>query len=170
MATQEIVKPSASRAVPQSFTEQMFEPISRLRGEIDRLFEDFPARWPALQLDRLTPRLQIPVPAMEMTETGKAYKISVEVPGMEAKDIEVSVEDEMLVISGEKTDEREEKERDCYRSERSYGAFERRVALPSAADADKIKATTKNGVLQITLPKDEKAAAKKRKIEIQAGK
>jgi len=169
MATQETTAVAPARTTPRSFTEQLIEPFARLRGEVDRLFEEFPARWPSLQFDRLVP--QLPTPAMEMTETDKAYKISVEVPGMEAKDIDVSFENDMLVVSGEKREEREEKERDCYRSERSYGAFERRVALPPAAIADKIKAKAKNGVLQITIPKDAKAAASnKRKIEIEAAK
>lgn len=153
-----------ARAEPRSFTEQLIEPLSRLRSEVDRLFEDFPTRWPSLHVERLS---RLPVPAMEMTETAKAYKLTVEVPGMDASDIEVNVEDEMLVVSGEKKEEREEKERDFYRSERSYGAFERRIALPPAADADKVKAKAKNGVLTITLPKSPKADANKRRIEIE---
>lgn len=169
MATQETTTTVPARAAPRSFTEQLIEPFSRLRSEVDRLFDEFPARWPSIQFDRIAP--PVPMPAMEMTDTDKAYKISVEVPGMEAKDIDVSVENDMLVVSGEKKEEREEKERDCYRSERSYGAFERRVALPPAAVTDKIKAKAKNGVLQITIPKDAKAAASnKRKIDIEAVK
>lgn len=155
------------RTTPRNFTEQLIEPLSRLRGEVDRLFEDFPTRLPAFQFDRLIPRM--PTPAIEMTETDKDYKISVEVPGMEAKEIDVTVQDDMLVISGEKKEAHEEKERYCYRSERSYGAFERRISLPSAAEADKIKAVARNGVLQITLPKNEKATSKRR-IEIEAAK
>jgi HSP20 family protein len=112
----------------------------------------------------------MPVPAMEMTETDKAYKLSVEVPGMEASDIEVHVEEDALVVSGEKKEEREEKERDYYRSERSYGSFERRIALPPGADAQKIKAKAQNGVLNVTLPKSAKAEAQKRRIEIEAAK
>ncbi len=169
MATQESTAVAPVRTAPRSFTEQLIEPFARLRGEVDRLLEEFPARWPSVQFDRILP--QLPTPAMEMTETDKAYKISIEVPGMEAKDIEVSVENDMLVVSGEKKEEREEKERDCYRSERSYGAFERRVALPPAAMADKITAKAKDGVLQITIPKDPAAAeSNKRRIEIEAAK
>lgn len=159
--------PTRTTTTPRSFTEQLIEPLSRLRGEVDRLFEDFPARWPAFQMDRLVPRM--PVPAMEMTETEDAFKLTVEVPGIEAKEIDVSVEEDMLVVSGEKKEEREEKERDYYRSERSYGSFERRIALPPTADADRIKARASNGVLHITLPKSEKAQQNKRRIAIEAG-
>lgn len=153
------------RSAP-SFTEQLIEPLSRIRSEVDRLFEDFPGRWSSMQFARFAPRM--PLPAVEMTETDKAFKLSVELPGIEAKDVDVTVEDDMLVISGEKKEEREEKEKDYYFSERSYGSFERRIALPPAADAGKIKARAKNGVLQITLPKNEKAGQNKRRIEIDA--
>lgn len=152
------------RSEPRRFSEQVLEPFTRLRGEVNRLFEDFPNRWPPFQFDALAPRLQMP--AMEMTETDREYKISVEVPGMQAQDIDVSVQDDMLVISGEKKEEHEEKERHCYRSERSYGAFERRLSLPPTAEAEKIKAVSKQGVLHITIPKNGKAAQKHR-IEIQ---
>src|SRR5690606_30185043 len=109
----------------------------------------------------------MPIPAVEMTETDEAYKLAVEVPGVDVKDIEITVDDDMLVISGEKKSEREEKEKDVYVSERSYGAFERRIALPPAADRDKISANAKNGLLQITLPKSPKAQESKRKIAIE---
>ena len=149
-----------------TFTEQLIEPISRLRDEVDRLFSEFPMRWPALRVGRALPAMLSP--AVDITETDEAYKVSVEVPGMEAKEVEVSVDDTTLVISGEKKEEREEKKKGYYLSERQYGSFERRIALPSGADAGKIKATTKDGVLEITLPKTEQAKQAKRKIPIQA--
>jgi HSP20 family protein len=125
-----LTRPPARRI--GALTEQLVEPLSRLRGEVDRLFDDFPMRFPAaFSFGRLGATL--PVPAVEMTETEKSYKISVEVPGMEASDIEVGVEDDMLVISGEKKEEREENEEGYSLSERSYGAFERRIELPPTA-------------------------------------
>lgn len=148
-----------------AFTDSLIEPLSRLRGEVDRLFDGLPARWPRLDFSRFAPTL--PVPAVEMTETGKAYKLSIEIPGMDASDIDVSVEGDVLVVSGEKKEEREEKEKGYSYSERSYGAFERRIELPPAADAQKIRAKVRNGVLQITLPKDKKAASNRRRIEIE---
>jgi HSP20 family protein len=159
------VKAPTRRAVP-ALTDSLIEPLSRLRNEVDRLFDDFPARWPSFQFGRFAPSMLMP--AAEMTETEKAYKLSVEVPGMDAGDIEVSVEDNMLVVSGEKKEEREEKEKGYSYSERSYGAFERRIELPSGVDPDKIKAEVRNGVLRITLAKDQKAAASKRRVEIKA--
>jgi HSP20 family protein len=149
--------------------EQFVEPFARLRNEIDRVFEDIPARFPAFAIpSRLTALL--PTPAVEMTETDKAYKVSVEVPGIAPKDIEVEVEKGLLVIKGEKKEEREEKERHFARSERSYGAFERRISLPADAELDKIAAKTADGVLKITIPRDKKAAPARRKIEIKGAK
>ncbi|HEX9806657.1 MAG TPA: Hsp20/alpha crystallin family protein [Alteraurantiacibacter sp.] len=149
-----------------SLVEQFMEPITRLRDEVDRVFDDFPMRWPAFA--RLPARFGalLPTPAIEMTETDKAYKINVEVPGIPASEIEVEAEKGLLVISGEKKEEREEKERDCVRSERSYGAFERRIALPRDADLDAIEAKASDGVLTITVARDRKAAPERRKIEI----
>jgi HSP20 family protein len=149
--------------------EQFMEPITRLRDEVDRVFDDFPMRWPALA--RLPARFSalLPTPAVEMTETDKAYRINVEVPGIPASEIEVEAEKGLLVIRGEKKEEREEKERDCVRSERSFGAFERRIALPRDADLDTIEAKASDGVLTITVARDSKAAPVRRKIEIKGG-
>lgn len=160
------VKTPTGRSLP-ALTDTLIEPLSRLRTEVDRLFDDFPTRWPPFQLGRLTQAM--PILAADMTETDKAYKLAVEVPGMDAEDIEVSVQDKMLVISGEKKEEREEKEKGYSYSERTYGAFERRIELPAGADPENVKAEIRKGVLRITLPKDRKAAAKSRRIEVKAG-
>lgn len=149
-----------------SFTDQLVEPLTRLRGEVERLFDDFPSRWPAFGFGGVVASL--PTPAIEMKETAKAYKLTVEVPGMEPGDIDVAVDDHMLVISGEKREERDEKEEGYLYTERSYGAFERRIALPAAADAGRIEAKVKKGVLEIRLPKSGKAESGKRKVEIKA--
>jgi HSP20 family protein len=154
----------ATRPSP-SFTDGLIEPLSRLRSEVDRLFDDFPFRMPTLQFGRLTQGLN--VPAVEMTETGKAYKITAELPGMAAENVDVSFEDGMLRIAGEKKEEREENERGYRLSERSYGSFERLIDLPAAADDTKIKARFKNGVLTVTVPKDEKAEPSSRRIAVE---
>lgn len=156
------VRSPIRRALP-TFTDSLIEPLSRFRNEVDRLFDDLPGRWPPFQLAG-----RLLVPSVEMTETGKAYKLSVEVPGMEATDIDMQVDDNAIVISGEKKDQREEEETSYSYSERSYGAFERRIELPKDADAKSIKAKVRNGVLQVTVPKDLKAANSKRRIAVEA--
>lgn len=167
MAREDTLTAKAPARRPSSpFTESLIEPLSRLRTEVDRLFADFPSRWPRLEFAGLPAAM--PVPAVDMTETDKAYKLSVEVPGIEPADIEVSVDGDMLVISGEKKEEREEKEKGYLYSERSYGAFERRIELPVGADAEAIKARVHKGVLRITLPKNDKAESGKRRITIDA--
>lgn len=153
-----------SRRTPQSFTDHLIEPLSRLRGEVDRLFDDFPFRLPSL---RLGPGTEMTVPALEMTETKKAYKIAAELPGIDPDAVEISVDKGMLRIAGEKQEEREQDEQGYRVSERSYGAFERTISLPEGADADRIKARCRHGVLTITIPKDEKAATAARRIAVE---
>jgi HSP20 family protein len=148
------------------FTGSLFEPLTRLRSEVDRLFDGLPARWPSLDFAALAPAM--PVPAVEMKETARTYRLTVEVPGIDPEDIEVHVEGEMIVISGEKNEEREEQDENYLYSERSYGAFERRLEVPPGADAGKIKAHVRKGVLQISLPKSGKTANNKRRIAIDA--
>lgn len=152
--------PVAKRELPD-FTEQLIEPFTQLRSEVDRLFESFPFRLPPLKLGRFAA-----VPALEMTETGKAYKITAEIPGIDPNDVEVTFEDGLLRIAGEKKEEREENERGYRLSERSYGAFERIVELPSAADPDKIDAKFKNGVLTVSIKKTGKDKSNVRRISI----
>lgn len=165
MPRQELLdKPLTRRNLP-SFTETFVEPLSRLRGELDRLFDDFPARWPAAKFTLPSGLL---VPAVEMTETKKAFKLTVEVPGMEAADIEMHVHDGGIFISGEKKERREDEEKGYSYSERSYGSFERCIALPQGTDEKGIKAKIRNGLLEITVPKKADAAAKRQRIEIQS--
>ncbi|WP_185960226.1 Hsp20/alpha crystallin family protein [Erythrobacter insulae] len=146
-------------------TDYLREPFSRLRGEMDRMFDEFPPRFPAVRFGTRY-LASVPVPAVEMTETDKDYRISVEVPGIPHEDIDLAIEDDMLVLKGEKKEEREEKERDYSISERSYGSFERRISLPQDALADKIEANTENGVIKIIVPRNEKASPERRRIEI----
>lgn len=159
----------APKAKETNLIEQFMEPLARLRDQVDRAFDDFPVRFPAFAIPSGLAAL-LPTPAIEMTETDKAYKVTVEVPGIEADKIVVEAEMGLLVIKGEKTEEREEKERDFTRSERSYGAFERRIALPADAELDKIHAKTINGVLKIKIPRGAHSENARRKIAVESAK
>lgn len=150
----------AKRQTPD-FTEQLIEPFSQLRTEVDRLFGSFPFRLPTLQLGRFAAS-----PAIEMSETEKSYKITAELPGIDPANVDVTFEDGIVRIAGEKDEQREENERGYHLSERSYGAFERLVALPPTADGDKIDASFKNGVLTITVAKDGEDKRNVRRIRI----
>ena len=151
------------RSAP-SFTDTFIEPLTRLRGEVDRLFDEFPAPWSAA---RFTMPQGLLVPAVDMTATKKAFKLSVEVPGMDATDIDMHVHDGAIFISGEKKERREEEEEAYSYSERSYGSFERRIELPQGSDEKGIKAKVHNGILEITIPKKAEAAPQRQRIEIQ---
>ena len=158
-------KTAIARPKTPDFTEQLIEPFTQLKSEVDRLFESFPFQVPMFSLGRFTS-----VPALEMTETGKAYKLTAEIPGIDPADIEVNFEDGLLRIAGEKKEEREENERGYSFSERTYGSFERLVTLPKAANPDKIQAKFRNGVLTVTVEKDgtEKSNVRQIKVEKQA--
>lgn len=146
-------------------SDYLREPFSRLRGEVDRMFDEFPPRFPATNFG-MRYLASLPMPALEMKETDKEYTLSVELPGVAQDDVDITVEGEMLIVKGEKKEEREEKERDYTISERSYGAFERRVSLPKDAIVDKIEANSDNGVIKIVIPRSEGVSEGSRKIEI----
>lgn len=152
---------AVSKRREPDFTEQLIEPFNQLRTEVDRIFDSFPFRLPTLQFGRFTA-----APAVEMTETEKAYKVTAELPGMDPENVEVTLEDGLLRISGEKKEEREETERGYRLSERSYGSFERLIELPSAVNGDGIDAKFKNGLLTVTVPKNDKAKARTKRIPI----
>jgi HSP20 family protein len=132
-----------------------------LFDEMDRLWETFmptPWRFRAAGSQRIMPALDI------FEKDGKLH-INAELPGMQDKDIEIEVADDVLTISGEKRDEREVKEDHYYRSERSYGSFQRQVALPAGADTDNVEAAFKDGVLKIAMPV-KAATSSAKKIEV----
>jgi HSP20 family protein len=133
-----------------------FREVSRLRREMDRLWDDFfgPGR------RALQPLVEEWVPAMDLSETADKVVVKAEVPGMEPKDIDISLSGDLLTIRGEKKSEREEKKENYHLVERSYGSFSRSVRLPAAVNADKIEARYEKGVLTITCPKKEKVKPK----------
>lgn len=136
-----------------------FREISTLRREMDNLFNRFfgETRFPRLVSEGWQP-------SVDISETKDKILIKAELPGMDAKDVNVTISGEMLTIQGEKKKEVEEKDEHYYCSERYFGAYERTFQLPTGVQADKVEATFDKGVLLITLPKVEEA--KKKKIEI----
>ncbi len=135
--------------------------VTSLRQEMDRLFNRM--------LDPLAdelPTLGEWAPSLDLKETKEALVAKVEVPGMDPKDIQVSLQENLLTIKGEKKQEKEEKDERHHRVERSYGAFTRAIRLPIAVDGEKVTASFKNGLLIITLPKT--PAAKGTAIPIKA--
>jgi len=100
-------------------------------------------------------------PRVDVEETDKEILVKADLPGVDPKDVEISVTDNALVVRGEKKEEHEEKKKHCHRMERFVGSFYREVPLPSGADLDKIVANSSKGVITVTIPKKPEVMAKK---------
>jgi HSP20 family protein len=163
-------------AAPATRRTSLWEPLEALHKEVDHLFDEFTRglgwRAPRRRHFEVEPLLRyetsfgVSAPVVDVVEKEKEYQISAELPGLEEKDVEVSVADDMLTIKGEKKEEKEEKAKNYYLSERRYGAFQRSFQLPPGVDAEKIEAKFQKGVLTVTLPKTPEAQKKEKKIEI----
>lgn len=147
-------------------------PLESLQRAIDRVFDDFdrgfwrsPFRTPSLtgEMSGL-----LNVPATDVVEHENDFAITIELPGMDASDIDVSMSNNVLTVTGEKKEEREEKKKGYYLSERSFGSFRRSFQVPDGVDAAKIDANFDKGVLTLTLPKTEAARRPAQKIEVKA--
>ena len=139
------------------------DPLARMHREMDRLFEDFfgafdkPSNWHSELVLK---------PSIDIAESKKAYRISVEVPGVDEGDIDLTLDGDALIISGEKQQDSEDDEDGYHRVERSYGSFRRVLTLPTDADADRITAKFRNGVLRIEIPRTREASGNRKRIEI----
>jgi len=151
------------RSEDRSLSQRGGDPLSHLRNQINRVFDDF---WGESWLEPGREMAAGFWPQLDVTETDKEIKVSAEIPGVEPKDIDVGIEDGVLTIKGEKKYEREEKEKGQYRMERSYGSFERAIELPAEVDESKAKAEFKKGVLRLTLPKRPGAPSRRKKIPL----
>jgi HSP20 family protein len=150
-------------------TEGREHPFYSLQRRINDLFEDFwggfrfpEIAWPGMLAEGFTPKINI-------TESDKGLHVMAELPGMEEKDIEVTLTDDGLTISGERKTEKEERGKTFVRREMSYGSFRRTIPVPGPVDASKVKATFKNGLLEIELPLPEAARRQVKKIEVKPG-
>ncbi|MBN1874679.1 MAG: Hsp20/alpha crystallin family protein [Anaerolineae bacterium] len=151
--------------IPVRRREERGDPyLSNLQHNMDRWFDEI------FEGFGMTPYRDWGVfdPRVDVVESDKEIKISAELPGLDEKDIEVALGNDVLVISGEKKSEHEKREENCYYMERSYGSFHREIPLPCNVDEEKIAATFKNGVLTVVLPKTEVSCESKR-IKISRG-
>jgi HSP20 family protein len=141
-------------------------PVFSLQRDVNRIFEDFWKRFD--QPLGAFGRWDAGGPQTDITETESALEVSVELPGIDQKDVDVSLTDSALTIKGEKKSERKESKKGYHLSERSYGSFYRSIPLPSGVDTDKANAEFKNGVLTVSLPKTQEALSRVKKIEVKA--
>ena len=146
--------PSTSR-----WAERSLAPLSDMEDMFDRLRREFFSPDQLRGVEGFTPRV-------EVKETDKHILVSAEVPGMKEKDINITLRENNLIIEGEKKSERRKEEKGYYSSEFSYGSFYRSIPLYAEVDADKVEATYKNGVLEVTLNKLEESKQTAKRIEI----
>ena len=149
---------------------RMYELIPRTDGFMsllpetdlfDRLFDDF-------RLPTLFGEDGVVMPHFDISESEKEYVITGEIPGMDGKDLDVTLLDGCLTVKGEKKQEKEDKDKNYHRIERHYGSFQRTFRIPDKVKADALEAAYTDGVLKLTLPKEEVSEAKK--VEVKAKK
>jgi len=156
--------------------ESFLREMDSLHKDMDRLFEDFwkgsgrhsmmTAPWQSMMGQPM--EYSAVMPRVDETEDEKAFHIHVELPGMDQEDVDITLSNGMLTIRGEKKREEEEKGKDFYRKERSFGAFRRTLPIPSEVDEKGIEASFKKGILYIELPKTEAARKKVTHIDVKA--
>jgi HSP20 family protein len=153
--------------MPQSFLPSLFgrdgNAIGSLFREVEKTFEDFAKRAPFHAFEH-----GFKAPSVDVSESKDAVEVTAELPGVDEKDIEVTVADGVLTLRGEKKSERkeEDKEKNWHMVERSYGSFMRSIRLGFDPDASKVEAKFDKGVLRVRLPKPAEALKKEKKIEI----
>ncbi len=150
MAQQSVTKASGSRAPARTSGD----PFTSFRREMDRMFEDFFTGFGFPSIRQAgTWEGAVLAPRIETSETDQEICVSAELPGMDEKDIDVTLGGDVLTIRARKEAERDEEDRDYHLTERSYGTFVRTLRLPFAVDPDRAEASYRNGVLTITIPK-----------------
>lgn len=175
-ATKLPIKTEATPATQPAKTAD-WQPFEALRNQVDRLFHDFQTGF--LQAPSYRSLLDIEpfwrrdfgfnvTPAIDIVEKDKAFEVTAELPGLDVKNIDLQVSDNVLTIKGEKQEEKEEKAKDRYVSERRYGSFRRSLQVPGNVDIGKIEASFKGGVLTVTLPKSAEPQNNHKSIPITA--
>ena len=165
------------RSRAPSRTVKPRRPFENLRREVDRAFEDFimdpfrlPFRRPAFDIEPFwQPASWITAPAIDLIERDDAFELTADMPGLEAKDVEVKVANGVLTVKGEKQLEKEEKREDFHLRERRFNSFERSIRIPDGVDTEKIAASFKNGVLEVVMPKTAEALKSVKKVEVKGG-
>lgn len=177
-AAREAAEAATPAPQAQSSGLQLWRPFESLRREVDRLFEDFGRDFwrpafgrPLIDIEPFM-RREMPwmsAPAVDIAEKEAAYEVTAEIPGMDEKDIEVTVADNALTVKGQKQEDKEEKKKDYHLRERRFGSFERRFRLPDDVDTERIEASFAKGVLRVTLPKKAGTRKSGKQIKVKAG-
>ncbi len=156
--------PTKRRSDKMAVRREYDEPMLAFQNEMNRLIDHFFTD--PFDLAPLADRLPDFSPRVDVSETDKEIKVVAELPGMDENDIQVSLENDALILSGEKKNEVEEKGKNFHRIERSFGSFQRVIPLDSEVEGEKVEAEFKKGVLTVTLPKPASALKAAKKINI----
>jgi HSP20 family protein len=176
MAVRDLIPWGRGRSGVPSTAQEEMSPFFQLHREVNRLFDDIFNRFDA-GMPSLVGRAPSWAggawsggwPSLEVNATDNEVRVSAELPGIDEKDIEVLVDNDVLTIRGEKKSENEDQGQGRRFSERYYGRFERSLALPFEVDEAKAEASFKNGVLTVTIPKSATAKDTAKRIAINAG-
>jgi HSP20 family protein len=145
-----------------------YEPFRDFQRQMNRLFDDFFGDFPiAARPGEMGIASAGFTPRVDVSETDKEIRVSAELPGMDEKDVTVELNDDAVTIRGERKEEKEEKGKNWYAREQTYGVFHRTVPLPSTADTPKAGAKFRKGVLTITIPKRAEAQTRRKTIKIE---
>lgn len=150
---------------PLSLFGRKNDTLASLHSEIDKVFDSFFEKGSLEQFGN-----GLLLPRVDIAETDKEIKVTAELPGVDEKDVDVSLEDKQLTIRGEKRQEKEEKGKSYYRSERSYGKFMRSFTLPYKVKPSQIKATFEKGILNISIPKPKGVKSVANKVTVKSKK
>lgn len=170
MRIRDLMQRNRPTSLAISRAPDIFDPTSSLQSQINRVFSDFLSNdnWPMLSSMQGTQRSGFVIPSIEVTESDQNFIVTAELPGLSKDEVDVSINDNAITISGEKREERQEEQGNCLVSERAYGSFQRLIPLPESANADNAQAVFKNGVLCIEIPKREESVSRSRKLEVSA--
>lgn len=137
--------------------------VSSLQNEINRMFDQFFRGW---DFSGFVQEAGTWSPSIDLSETDDNIVVKAEIPGIDPKEVNISIQENNLILKGEKKEEKEEKGKNYYRMERRYGKFSRSIELPASVDIDKINAVCKNGIIEITLPKKEEVRPKQISVKV----
>ena len=146
------------------------DPFRDFQQQMNRLFDDFFGGFSLAESGRGGEGAPAAfMPRVDVSETDTEIKVSAELPGMDEKDITLELQDDVLTLRGERKSEQEEKGKNWFRREQSYGVFQRAIALPADIQAEKAKAQFKKGVLTFTAPKKEDGPVRRKTVPIEVG-
>lgn len=151
-----------------------YNPIAQFHHEVDRLFDQAFRGFGLSPFNFNQPRIPhitdgMIMPTLDLAATDSAYTATLEVPGVAEGDVKVEIANDIMTIRGEKKQENEERGKDYYRMERSYGSFQRTLSLPEDADQEKIKANFERGILTVTMQRKARPKTDVRQIEVKVG-